>query len=305
MSQIRIDQVGTRKSGALSEADIARRRLELHATSSYEAERRTFAGIGKADLSALRAQKTDDAKKVEEAEESLSFRTKDGEVIELYGMTAEDRRRAERLLEELPVERRTIVEGAARELAAKAFAEVAPTGEPVLGSFSSGLMDASNVMYENYVATTTQSQQEQMITNGVLLGVSQAEQNLTGYFKKVMREQGIAQDVRTDIAELDAALADWPDDGSTQTFSYREVKFNEDGSTSVIEHKDVELTKEQAMALKRELEQMTESLGQIETRDTFVIQKMMHDWKSAQETISNVLKAQHETHKTLLQNAKA
>ena len=50
---------------------------------------------------------------------------------------------------------------------------------------------------------------------------------------------------------------------------------------------------------------IVESLGQIEMRDSFMIQKLVNDWKSAQETLSNVLKAQHDTHKTLIQNARA
>ena len=117
--------------------------------------------------------------------------------------------------------------------------------------------------------------------------------------------QAVSEDLRTDQADIRSALADWPDDGSTEFFDYREVKFNDDGSYAIVEHYDVELTKAEAEALLMELEGQIASMGQFDQRSMYTLQNMVQKFQQAMNIASNIMKQQHETEKAIIQNVRA
>ncbi len=86
MSELRVEnlnsQTGTDKGPSVEQ--IIRRRLELHSTSRYEKSRKTFAGIGKQDLSAVNGSAEESEEKTPaEVEEAETFQMFDGNVLEM------------------------------------------------------------------------------------------------------------------------------------------------------------------------------------------------------------------------------
>ena len=311
MSKLRVDQIANqgivRRSQSLEDA---RRRVQLFSTSQIEKPRETFAGIGKQDLSAITGSNGDregssSNQASEQVEEVQSFRNAEGQVVELPRMNPEDRARAEAILAGMSPEQRLVVHNLAVAAGGAAFHEVATNPDALQGPWSDNLKSSSAALSEQVVMTQMQKDQEEMITHQVVMGLYGVDQNLQGYFHSLVDKENIANDVRTDLAELQDMLATWPDDGSTELVSYKEVIINDDGSVSIVEHRDVEMTKMEAQALAMKLDGDVSSLGQQGQMEMFMLQKMVEDYQKAENTLSNIMKDQHDIQKMLIGNARA
>jgi len=299
-------------------------RLNLHTTNRFENNRKTFAGIGKQDLSA--AANKDGAEQAPKKQTPSvvpeRFRMHDGTWLEIPRLPQEQRDQAEAILSRLPSQQQESARQAARKLAKAVFFEL--QGNPQLASSSSALgaesytddLNAAGAesfqLFESFGLTEhdifanagVDQTYEESVTSDILLGVTGIEGELYDFFDNIRQEQNLSEDVRTDAVELEQMLAEWPDDGSTEVFEYNDVVFNDDGSTTVYT-RQIELSKPQAQALLNKLNGDIESLASISMRSHFALQMIVQKYQQAQNVVSNIMKLQHETHRGIVQNVRA
>ncbi len=305
MSKVRVDQVTRARIAEQITQQDQHKQIKLFTQSKFETQRQTFAGIGKLDLSAISTSADNKdgkskAKKESEVDEVVSIKLNDGTRLELPRLTNEQYSEIDAILSQTTPEQAEHLIRNGQQFAAAANKELEEgrSEEP----FSLEASHAAQTSYESYVVTVQHGADEEAVHGAMLFGLYGMELNLQGYFDKVKAEQQVASDIRTDVAEIEGALADWPDDGSTETFDYREVIFNEDGTITVVEHKDVEMTKEQAQALVDSLKGQIESMGQFEQREMMELQQMVNRYQQAMNTLSNIMKNMHDTHRAVIGN---
>jgi len=283
------------------------RRIHLFTHSRIEGERQAFSGIGKQDLSALSSSSGQSGQKeayaTEEQEEVLSIVGRDGTRIELPRLSAERRARIQEILQGLDESKRTELLKVLTAFGKVVNEHVAHnTGEPAPNSLvarhAAFVSDETIFLDENQKRTDAQE-------DTILLGMHGVEQDLVNFFNSLRDKQAVASEVRTDIAELQNLIAEWPDDGSTEIFDYTEIKFNEDRSFSVVDNENAELTKEQAIALLNRLEADEQSLTSMDVLSMQMLQMMVHKYQQALSTASNMIKIMDETHKGIITNVKA
>jgi hypothetical protein len=221
-------------------------------------------------------------------------------------MPAADRQRAEAFLAGLPPAHRSRMEQAAVTLGDEAWAAAAAAPEGVvLDTASSGLQSAANNTFESWLVTQGEEGASADNNSLIVTSVWGVEKSLYNFLGDASARDKAGSEIRTAITELEEMLADWPDDGSTQLFSYNEIVVGADGSVSMIEHKNVPLTKEQAQELLSELNTRLDSLSVFTNRDEMMLQMMVHKYQQVTNAISNILKNTDETRRGIISNVKA
>lgn len=307
MSKLRVDEIQnrTQQKQATEQVEQVQKRVDLHTNSSFQATGpQTFADIGKNDLSAI-TNGDDNAVRPRDAKPPV-YTFRGGLKLELPRLSHEERAKAEGYLASVPADQRPALEATAIQLGMKALAEmenVAPGVELTEGS--EALQSSAGQTYDQWMVGAGQDQRDQAAEASLFLGMYGAEVGLENFFKEVIGKEALADDVRGSIRELEAMLEGWPDDGSTEIFSYTEVKKKPDGSLEIIEHKNVEMTKTEAKALLQQMKGTEGMLSGIATRDHHQLQYMVQKNQQAMNTLSNILKNQDETRKGIIQNAKA
>ncbi len=311
MGKIRVEQL-TFRNQVRDSATVKDReqRLHLFANSGFENQRKTFAGIGKRDLSALTGSNKDGsghqrAHQPQNAEEIITIRFKDGERVEFPRLRPEIRERAEFILTNIKPEEREQLGEAMFETGVQTWGETLENPDGSNLESTAALQSAGNETYEGYMTSGFQSEQNEYEQDALFMGMYGAHDALNSYFQEVQGNQQTASEVRTDIADIEAALTDWPDDGSTESFDYREVIYGDDGSINVVEHRDVEMTKEQAIALRDSLDSSLNGLSNFDTLQMANLQRMVNNYQQAMNTVSNIMKTSHDTQKAIIANARA
>jgi len=305
MSKLRVDKIqNQRQQDAATQTERVKPRTELHTQSTFNAEGpATFAGIGRPDLSAIK--QGSDKPRAARAPAPLTYRMADGTELTLPQLSLQDQAASEKLLSSAG-DGREKLERAATELGEAAYNETQSYPPDVaITEASAGLQQSADNAYEVYMTSTGQQQRDQASNQALLMGMWGPQTALQNFFHKVVGRDALSGEVRSDVAELKDMLADWPDDGSTQTFSYHEVIENPDGTVTVVEHNNVQLTKAEAEALLERMQGQVETLGSIATRDQFKLQYMVQRNQQAINTLSNILKNQDETRKGIIGNVKA
>jgi hypothetical protein len=306
MSKLRIDEVQNVTVEPVDQDEVqVRRRKDFHKTSEFQRSGpETFAGIGRPDLSALKVGSAQAPTRVDV--KPILYVLPDGQELEIPQLSQDDRAKVEAILARLAPAKRVQLIESADELGEAVWEEVEnnPAGIKV-GSFSAGLQNAANASYEVTMATTGENSRNKVTEDLLVMGMSGVENNLFGFFTKLQEKQALGNDMRTEIAELEGMLQDWPAGKDKQIFSYREVIMNPDGTTKVIEHKNEALTKDQAAALVTKLKGQQDALSTITTQDSTKLQLMTEKYQQAMNTLSNIIKAQDDTRKAIIANAKA
>ncbi|MBI5510249.1 MAG: hypothetical protein HY903_15945 [Deltaproteobacteria bacterium] len=305
MSKVRVDEISQKTlTPTTTPAEQVRRRKDVHGRSSFERNPATFAGIGKADLSALKAGATTPAASPTAA--PITYQLQDGTVLEIPQLSADDRAKVEAILAKLTPDKRARLQASSDELGDAVWDEVEESaGVPGVTGASAGLKNAADKNYETYVVTTGGKINDGANEDLLVLGLSGVENTLFGFFGQIQAKANQSNEMRADIAELEGMLADWPAGKDKQVFSWREVVINPDGTTKVIEHKNEELTKDQAAALLSKLKGQQDALQTISTQDGFKLQMMTEKYQQAMNVLSNILKAQDDTRKGIIGNVKA
>ena len=233
-----------------------------------------------------------------------------GTRLEIPLLTSAERDEVERILARFDEEKREAVKKAFYEFGGDVLEEVVDnpkiTGhEASLESYSSKLQDSGQDAFSLFATTQLQSAQNQAQNETLFVGVQAVEQNLEDFFMRLQEEQAYADEIRTDIAELESAIEDWPDDGSVQVFDYHQSTINPDGSVTVVERNNVALTKDEAEQLLGELRYSADSLGEVANRNNMWLQKIVQDYQRALTTASNIMNLQHDTHRAIVNNVRA
>lgn len=234
-----------------------------------------------------------------------SLRFRDGSSIAIPSMSEKDRQTAGALFAQVPIEQRGALQASADALAGAIHNEAQTNLEGInVGSFSAGLVNQLGQTVETFVLTTGKKQADdavQAVMYGALVGV---EQNLGNFAQDLQDKLNLAGEMRTDISELRDELADWPDDDSTRTFSWTEVTYDENGNMTVTKHEE-DLSKQEAQDLMEKLDGQLQTLGDMTEMQKFDLQKMTEDYQQALNTLSALLKAQHESLMAIIRNVKA
>ncbi len=152
------------------------------------------------------------------------------------------------------------------------------------GTFSAGLQQAVENTFEHYVATSETTEYQDDIHDAMFMGMAGIEGDLGNFAAEVQGNIDAAGDLRTDITELRDAIVNWPDDGSTQSFDGKEI------------------TKEQAEELLGDLELELTSLTDMNEMMRFDLQTMTQNYQQSLNTLSAMLKDEHDTLKAMIQN---
>ncbi len=306
MSKLRVDEVQNRPAAtATPEAAEVKRRAELHARSTFQRRGpETFSGIGKADLSALKGGDEAPVRPRPRAQ-TLRHTFASGQTVEVPGMAAERRAAVEALLEAMPPAMRAQVEASLAGLGEAASAMVLAGDGAAVGAAASALASSADASYEMWLVGPGEQGAEARSGAVMDAAVWGVEQYLHEFMGKAVSREGAASEVRAGISELEGMLTDWPDDGSTQLFSYREVVINQDGTVSYIDHQNVALTKEQAEELLGKLKGQLDSLSVFINRDQMQLQMLVHKYQQVTTTASNIMKNVDETRKGIISNLKA
>lgn len=269
----RIDQVRSNVGIPLSQApDGQRTRLDLHSTSTYERV------------------------------DSVTFG--DGSRIDLPQLGSEDRQLVARFLSAVPAEKRAEVDAACQKLAQAVYAEARATQGIQTGSISGGLTQSFNQTLEVYMVGSGHVQREDAVTGVMISAMANMENELQDFARYVSDRQGMMADTRTQVTELREMVAEWPDDGSTQSFTWTEVTTDENGNTKVVERQE-NLTKDEASKLLDKLDAQLQNLRDMTELDRFDLQKKYEQYQQGFGILSAILKQQHDTQKAIISNVKA
>jgi hypothetical protein len=295
-----IDRLSSDKSALQTTLEL-RRRVHLYLHHGVDSERRTFAGIGKQDLSALGSsgeQGSGPAPLEEEESEAvaLSVTLPNGALLFMPHMARAERRELKRILARMDDPDKAVALRRGRELGSVVLLDLQSEGQ-IEHHHGAAMRSAAEDAYNAF------SPENSDPARGAILATIQGSQdNLYAFFQRVRDEQAVASWIRTDIAELKEMIAEWPEDGSVETFSYREVVFEEDGSLTLLEHRDVELSKAEAQGLLERLQGVEVSLGDFDNVLLTQLQFMVQRYQEGMNTVSNILQNVHETRKNMVQN---
>ncbi|MBI5510214.1 MAG: hypothetical protein HY903_15770 [Deltaproteobacteria bacterium] len=231
----------------------------------------------------------------------------DGSRIDIPSMTDSDREAAARLFASVPVDKQPQVDQASQDLAKAVYA--ASASGLTAGGASTVVMPALTNAAQAYVTATglgTNAQVGSSAANNAFMGTMYMglvglEGDLEGRARDLQSRNQLADDLRTDMTEIRNELADWPDDGSTKTFSWTEVKA--DGT--IVEHTNEALTKAQAEALLKNLDEQLAGVRDMNELARFDLQKNMQDYQQALQTFSGILKESHDQMMRTINNLKA
>ncbi len=229
----------------------------------------------------------------------------DGSGIALPAMSEQDRATAAQLFGGVPADQQAAMQEAANRLAAALYAEAANNAEGVkVGSFSAGVTAALSEAASIYGSVTQGGAIDQQMQGTMFMALAGLEGDLQDFAINVRGKLALVKELRTDITELRDAVANWPEGVEKQRFTWREVTIDEAGNVKVVEHSE-DLTKQQAADKADGLEEMKNSLQDLTEMDKLDLQRMTEDYQQAVNTLSALLKNNHDSLKSIIGNLKA
>ena len=225
----------------------------------------------------------------------------DGSRIDVPTMNDSDRAAAAQLFANVPVENRVMLDQAAVNLGKAVYDESARRVGGGTGVSTSALNALTSAAQAYSNATGGSAEADQAFMGTAYMGIVGLEGDLAAQAKDLQARNQLADELRADMKEIQNELADWPDDGSTRTFSWTEVKA--DGT--VVKHENEKLTKKEAQALLEDLQ------GQLDgVKDQTELQKMdlqdkMQKYQEALQCFSEILADANKTMLATINNLKA
>ena len=176
----------------------------------------------------------------------------------------------------------------------------APAG-PDVSVASPALTQSINNAAQTYVGAAKPKDFDQTVQAVAYMGVIGLQSQLGDFAHYVQGNIQKQRGMRTDIAELRTSLGDWPDNVLTQKFSWTEY----DQYGKAVEFHDVDLTKDQAKAQADKLSDQLQSMSDITQLDQMKLQDMAQKYQEGINTITNVLKFNFDTTKSIISNLRA
>ena len=118
------------------------------------------------------------------------------------------------------------------------------------------------------------------------------------YAKEVDGQNKMVDQVRVQYANLSDALANWPEGKDTMAFTW--TSLDKQTNTPVVQ--TGVLTKEQAQAKMQEMRDTIDSMGASSQVQQLRLQKMVQDYQQATNLMSNLLKFEYDTAKSIIGN---
>jgi hypothetical protein len=171
------------------------------------------------------------------------------------------------------------------------------------GMTSSALQDATNTALATYLTTTGTDDLGRVSQSFMYLALGGMESYLAGFASKLKEINGIAQESRTEIMELQDMLKDWPD-GQSQEFTWHTVSFDENGNPTVQTHTET-LSKEDAQKLLDDLNMQQQSIGDMSDMAKFDLQSKYQDYTQAVQTLAGIQKQTYDDAMKIIANLKA
>jgi hypothetical protein len=223
-------------------------------------------------------------------------------------MSTSDQATASQLFGSVPAEKQPEVQAAFDNLAGLIYSEGKDNLDGVnVGSFSAPLVNALGNSLEVFMTTSGVDKADNAV-QGVMFGAMVGiEQDLSNFASNLKDKINMSSEMRTDITELQNELADptWTDsDTDTRSFSWREIETDADGNVTGFTEHTGELNKAQAQTKLKELEEQRATLGDFTEMMKFDLQQMSENYQQALNTLSNLLKSQHDSLMAIIRNVK-
>ena len=224
----------------------------------------------------------------------------DGSRIDIPSMTDKDREAAAQLFSGVPTDKRAMLDQASQDLGKAIYTE-ASKGVSPSGHASPAAISALTSAAQAYsIANNGSVEADQAFMGTAYMGLVGLEGDLASKAKDLQSKTGLADETRTDITELNSAIADWPDGQATEHFKWTEV--DKDGNVKVCEG---DLTKDQAKALVDKLTMQLDNVKDMTELQKLDLQDNMQKYQQALQTFSEILKDAHDTMKATIANLKA
>ncbi len=224
---------------------------------------------------------------------------------ELQLVSDEQRAAYAAALSSISGEQRAAIDAASEKLAG-ALIEAGATG-----STTAGLSNAGTQAIVAYVTGTGSDNLNDAMLGFMGMALGGLEQPLREMAEKVKYNNGLADELRTNISELQDILTQyansWPPPEKDAKYTYVEVTFDKDGNPTVTE-KTIDLrnlTKEEAKALRDKLEGKLSSLKDFNEDLKLQLQQRHEDVQKAVELFAQTQKDFHENAKAIINNLRA
>jgi len=275
------------------------KRKHLHAQSVFEAEApATFSGIGKTDLSAL---KNDDAP-VEHKLVNKSVTLTNGQTFEFATISSSWSAEVMAQMNKLSAEQKSQMQQHTQNLAQAAQAEaVQPT--VAAGQLPDSMKQplASAMLVARASGMTQDDQSQAMVTGGAILDI---EGQMSTLMNNVSGRAQYGTEIKAEVSELQDMVNNWPDDGSTQKFSYQDMAINGDGSATMNSHNNVTLSKSDAQNLLSRLSSQAQSADSMTTAESFKMQVLVQQDQQAVSVLSQILFITNQSMNDIIKNIK-
>lgn len=140
-----------------------------------------------------------------------------------------------------------------------------------------------------------------LIQNTMYAATYGIQADLNQIAAKVATSNHIKAILREEITMLKDILADWPDDGSVREIIYRSCIKLSDDRYEIVEKTEV-ISKEQAEALIKKMEDQLNTLSEMNQMDMLELQNAMNKQQQLMQTMSNIMKTMHDTAKAIIEN---
>ena len=160
---------------------------------------------------------------------------------------------------------------------------------------SSGALRSTSAAQKNAA-----SDDQSTVSDIMAFGMSTVEGNTQGIANQVKAALEVKKDIRETATELNDMVANWPEDGSKQSFTYNEY----DSETGTVTNKTVELSKEEATALAKDMEDQVQTWNGITDTLQFDLQNAYQAQQQMMSVLSEIMKSMHDTMKNTLGNVR-
>ena len=130
------------------------------------------------------------------------------------------------------------------------------------------------------------------------MGMLGLQNELGDFANQVQTNVNQQNQTRTDLADVRQTIANWPANQDTQTFTWTD--YDQLGNPTT--HTNVSLNKDQATALQSDLGDQLTSQTDMNQQQQLQLQDMTQKYQESINTISNLLKYEHDTVKAIIQN---
>lgn len=248
----------------------------------------------------------------------------DGTTLSLPGLSGDEAAQAQSLFGQIPQEHHAALNAASTKLgvalmaqgiAGSNIATHSKIGSPAGASTITvnqaspdvaGAVNNARTVYANaktganagtYGSQTGATDYDNTVQAVAYMGVLGIQNEMGSYAQGMQATQADKNNLRADQNELNTAIASWPDDGSTQTFTYHET--NAQGTLIL---KTADMTKDQAKAALGNVQGALTSYQDQTQLQVIQLQNMQQNYQTGLTTISNLLKAAYDTTKNTVGN---